>query len=52
VSFEHPGHTYRGFGSVFSDQGMTKVYKYHDSRAFGYKRFGILSSLDGIWFMM
>jgi hypothetical protein len=23
VRFEHPGHMYRGFGSVFSDRGTT-----------------------------
>jgi hypothetical protein len=30
-----------------------KVYNYHDSRACGYKRFGILSRLNGLvveWF--
>jgi hypothetical protein len=30
---------------------LYKVYNYHDSRAYGYKRSGILSGLDGmVWF--
>jgi hypothetical protein len=28
---------------------LYKVYNYHDSRACGYKWFGILSRLDGYW---
>jgi hypothetical protein len=27
---------------------LYKVYNYHDSRAYGYKRSGILSRLDGL----
>jgi hypothetical protein len=27
---------------------LCKVYNYHDSRAYGYKRFGILFWLDGL----
>jgi hypothetical protein len=28
IWFEHPGHTYRGFGPTFSDRGMTESEEY------------------------